>query len=57
MNLLVFLIGLNAVILWFSFWQRFRAQARPSAALVAVEIAGYIVVAGLVVRVVFGGVG
>jgi uncharacterized membrane protein YidH (DUF202 family) len=52
LHLLAILIGINAIALWYGFWRFLRDKRQLSSpVLVAVEVAGYILVAGLVIRI------
>lgn len=51
LNILAILIGLSACDKWFLIWQKVR-RGNPSPVLAFVEAAGYVVVVGLVIRVV-----
>lgn len=50
LNILAILIGLSACGQWFLIWRQVR-QGNPSPVLAFVEGAGYVVVVGLVIRV------
>lgn len=50
LNILAILIGLSAGGKWFLIWQKVR-RGNPSPVLAFVEVAGYVVVVGLVIRV------
>lgn len=52
LHLLGILIGMNAVAMWYRFWRVLRDRRQLSSpVLVAIELAGYILVVGLVIRI------
>lgn len=52
LNILAILIGLSAISKWFLIWRKVHQhQGNPSPVLAFVEVAGYVLVVGLVIRV------